>query len=797
MTTLAQPSGQEGPQAGAPRAPVATPTRELEQRLIAPVLGKTEVVRLPGLPLLLDRALKATRESSEPGILAEWVALDPTLAARVIEATPGPQAASLRAEFRSLEARLATLDPELRRSMLVHAARCALGAERQSLTARELAGFWMHSLRCAFLSRALAERCAYRSPEEAYLAGLLHDFGSLALLIAVPNTFRSLAGDQAGADGTALPEHAGRLGTIHAQIGAALVERLQLPFYVADAVLLHHAPKAELEGTHLLVRILRSAETLSHPRVPLEQLRAVGELLGIGSNDISGAERSAVEAMNAVLRRLDLARPEPAAAPAGAPPASVVDMQRLSDTLVMRLVNEAAAAPEGELSAIAEPAAEASGVAEPQALAPGWEDALPSARGTLSSLFAQVANETARLEAQVMLRSANDVQSAVSAILPLSGIVTGLRRAVLFVATGEGDWPGWVVDAHGAARFDLGLATGVPRSVVARAAREAQAASSCEQARTTRLSGMDLQIARILGADEIAALPLPGEGPGCRGVLVFGTPAPRASGLVESLPLLAELARLVSGALAGRGARAAAAAEPEPQERMRATTKRLVHEARNPLTVLKTYLEIAKTRAAEGADLAKELQIASQEVERVAKLLDAIGQADGRAPEGAVAVDVNRTIEDLLLVYGDALFRSKGIALSTLLDRQLPALACDAEGLKQVLLNLLKNASEAGASGGQVLVSTSDRVSYEGRMMAEIAVADDGPGISRERMAGIFAAPEGAERPGGRGWGLSTSLAIVRTMGGHLACRSGPESGTTFSVLLPRGGEPDAQAGEA
>jgi signal transduction histidine kinase/HD-like signal output (HDOD) protein len=775
MATPMQSSVENVPGGGSRAAPAGAPTRELERSLIAPVLNKTELVRLPGLAVLVDRALAANGKLPDGGAASEWIALDPTLVARVLEATAGEGEARESVEFRSIESRLAALGPELTKSLLVQAARSALGAERHALTTRELGGYWMHSVRCAFLSRALAERCAYRSVDEAYLVGLLHDLGSFALLTAVPKTFRSLVKDQAGADALGIPEHAGRLGTIHAQIGAALLERLQLPFYATDAVLLHHTPWAELEGTHPLVRIVRCAEALSQPRAPLEQLKAVCELLGIRPRDISDAERTAADAMNDVLRKLGLSRPEPSVAAPGQS-AAVVDMQRLSDTLVMRFVEET------RTPQAAEPPSAPK--FEEIAAAGGWEDALPSVRGTVASLFGQLARESARLEAYALLRSAHDLQSAVSAILPLAGVVTGLRRAALFVAAEDrADWPGWVVDAGGATRFDLDLATGVSRSVVARAVREAQSVSSSAEGGTRLLAGMDLQIARILGAEEIAALPLLGEESDCRGVMVFGTTAPRASRLAEWLPFLGDLASLVAGA---NGAQVPTAKAEDPAERLRSATRRLVHEVRNPLSVLKTYLAIAKTRLGESEDLAKELDIASQEVERVARLLDAIGEAGSGVPQHPAATDINRTIKDLLLVYGDALFGSKGISFSTVLDERLPPITCDPEGLKQVLLNLLKNASEAVASGGQVLVGTSDRVNYEGELMAEVSVADNGPGIAPEAMAGIFAAPGGAVRPGGRGLGLRTSLEIVKVMNGHLVCRSRPDSGTTFSILLPR-----------
>ena len=777
----------------------STPARELEDRLIAPVVNKTEIARLPGLPILIDHALKASRGSADPRAICEWLLLDPSLVARVLEATADAREARAELEFRSIEERVTGLDPGLLKSLLIHAASCSLGAERQPLSSRELGGFWMHALRCALLSRALAETCSYRHPQEAYLVGLLHDLGSFALLSAVPNTFRSLVADQAMADGQGLPEHAGRLGTIHAQIGAALLEKLRLPFYAVDAVLLHHAPRQELAGTHMLVRILRCAETLAHPRVPVEQLRAVGELLGITAADISGAEKAAAEQMNTVLQSLGLARPQPGAAPAAeaSPTAPVVDLQRLSDTLVLRFVKEAERPPGEESSPSGRPGGDGAGAngGAQEAAPPGWADALHSASGTLSSLLGQVVSEATRLEAQALLRSTRDVQSAVSAILPLSGVVTGLRRAALFVAgEGAGNWPGWVVDADGAARFDLELSTAVSRSLVARAAREANAVTSYVEGRTRKLAGMDLQIARILDADEIAALPLLGEEPGCRGVVVFGTSALKAARLAESVPFLGELVRLVARSLPRSSPGPSAERPADPAEQLRAATRRLVHEARNPLSVLKTYLEIAKTRAGEGEGLGGELEVASREVDRVAKLLDAIGQSGAQAPPRTALVEVNRTIKDLLLVYGAALFGSKGIVVSQLLDPGVAAIACDEEGLKQVLLNLLKNASEALPRGGQVLIGTADGVNDQGQMMVEISVADNGPGIAPEKVAELFAAPAASARADGRGVGLPTSLAIVKAAGGHLACRSRPGSGATFTVLLPRGADERAPA---
>ena len=107
-----------------------------------------------------------------------------------------------------------------------------------------------------------------------------------------------------------------------------------------------------------------------------------------------------------------------------------------------------------------------------------------------------------------------------------------------------------------------------------------------------------------------------------------------------------------------------------------------------------------------------------------------------------------------------------------------------------MLLNLLINASEALSSGDQVLVCTADNVNYEGQVMVEISVADNGPGMPPEKTAMLFEPSESGSTDAARGIGLPTSLAAVRAMGGHLVCRSRLGEGTTFAILLPRALEP-------
>lgn len=784
--------------------PAASPSRELERKLVESVVARLEVARLPGMPIIIDRALKASRSTRDATPVCEWLALDPCLAFRVLELTAAqPSQEHAGDAALSLAERTVALKPELVRLLLLGASRSSLGPEPAPLSARELGEFWIHSLRVAFLSRALAEACSYREPDEAYLAGLLHDFGSLALLATVPNTLRSLVATQANAPWGSVPEHAGRLGTIHTLIGAALLEKLRVPFYVADAVLLHHAPPAELEGAHPLVRILCGAEELARSRSPAVPHGQLADLLRISASAVAGAEKAAAEKVSAVLRglgRLGLAKqPGDGSAGAEAPAATPSAQQRLTETLVMRFVKEAEQPVAGQPSPereLGRPGTTAAGVADIAAEEARWSEALAlhGTNATAGSILDQVVAEAVQLETKALLGDAADAPLALAAVLPLARIVAGVKRVMVF-AEGDAatDWAGWLVDGQGAVRVDLSISSS-GRSLAARAANGADAMVSSEPGKTSQLGGLDLQIARMLEADEIAAIPLQGALAPNRGVVVFGVTAMQASRFAQILPFLSELVELVSRHVAERRAHQAAKGLDSSLQQMRAATRRLVHEARNPLSVLKTYLQIARSRAEGDSKLDRELEIANQEVGRISKLLDGIGDPGHSAPPRPRPVDLNRMIEDLLLLYGEALFGEKKITLSPMLDASILPVYCDAEGLRQVLLNLLINASEALSSGDQVMVCTSDHVNYEGKLMVEISVADNGPGMPPEKIAGIFGTGGASRAVSARGIGLPTSLAVVKAMGGHLVCRSRQGEGTTFAILLPRasGDEPGA-----
>jgi len=124
--------------------------------------------------------------------------------------------------------------------------------------------------------------------------------------------------------------------------------------------------------------------------------------------------------------------------------------------------------------------------------------------------------------------------------------------------------------------------------------------------------------------------------------------------------------------------------------------------------------------------------------------------------------------------------RRSGIRLVLNLDDRRPFVTCDSRLLRQVILNLIRNAMEVvPAQSGQVMV-----VSVAERGGARIEVDDNGPGIPPEILPRIFE-PFFTTKPDGTGLGLAVVRQIVEEHGGSVTCISLPGKGTTFRIWLP------------
>lgn len=123
--------------------------------------------------------------------------------------------------------------------------------------------FWRHGVYCALIARACAARVRAPQPERLFVAGLLHDLGSLVLYQSRPEACRETLLIADGDEGVLYQAETEAFGFTHADLGGRLMTRWGLPAALADAVACHHAP-ASAELAPLEAAVLHLAEALAN-----------------------------------------------------------------------------------------------------------------------------------------------------------------------------------------------------------------------------------------------------------------------------------------------------------------------------------------------------------------------------------------------------------------------------------------------------------------------------------------------------------------------------------------------------
>jgi len=212
--------------------------------------------------------------------------------------------------------------------------------------------------------------------------------------------------------------------------------------------------------------------------------------------------------------------------------------------------------------------------------------------------------------------------------------------------------------------------------------------------------------------------------------------------------------------------------------------RRLAHEIKNPLTPIqlsaeRLQLKLADRLDAEGAAfLARGTRTIVEQVAALKNMVNDFRDYARLPPPVARPIDLNALVAEVLDLYAH-----DAAAVSADYDPILPPVFADADQLRQVLHNLLKNAAEA-ASGAAAPVSVSTRLN--GRM-AQLTVADRGPGFPPEILARAFE-PYVTTKPKGTGLGLAIVHKIVVDHGGTISIANRPAEqggGAEVAVQLP------------
>ena len=205
------------------------------------------------------------------------------------------------------------------------------------------------------------------------------------------------------------------------------------------------------------------------------------------------------------------------------------------------------------------------------------------------------------------------------------------------------------------------------------------------------------------------------------------------------------------------------------------------HEIKNPLMVIGGLANQVERRLPDDPATQEKLRIIQNEVKRLESFLGELRDFLRPAPPNKQKIDLNQVILEVQALMEEAI-REKGISLENRLDPNLPPVEADPNQLKQVLLNLVKNALEATEDQGTMLVSTGARDAQ-----VWFSVQDTGKGMSEDVQEKIFH-PFYTTKDKGTGLGLAVINKIVTDHHGTITVDSVTGIGSTFTVRLPQKG---------
>lgn len=201
------------------------------------------------------------------------------------------------------------------------------------------------------------------------------------------------------------------------------------------------------------------------------------------------------------------------------------------------------------------------------------------------------------------------------------------------------------------------------------------------------------------------------------------------------------------------------------------------HEIKNPLMVIGGLSQQVARRLAEDPETREKLQIIQNEVKRLESFLGDLRDFTRPVLPVKQKIDLNRVIREVEELMMEAA-KEKGVSLGEKLD-PVPFLEADPNQLKQVLVNLIKNALEATEVNGQILLAAGFQ---DGQ--AWFSVKDNGKGMPPEVLENIFH-PFFTTKDKGTGLGLAVIHKIITDHHGAIQVESAPGRGSTFLVKLP------------
>lgn len=662
--------------------------------------------------------------------LSRIVERDPALSAKLVALAAHTEPDhSLRPA--SIEALISPLGTDVIRAVAATSATEQVFSPYDQRHAAGLRHFWRDSLTCATLARSLARLIEYPAPGEAYLAGLLYNIGQLVMNRSHPTSYELSIGD-APADLQRREQE--QFGITHSELGAELIGAWQLNSFMADAVRYQGRPLEQVLDAHPLVKLIYLASRLSEGEDEDAGFEAADRLLGLNPGVVSVLLTQSREQMEQLASGLRLEE--------AAPTAPRPDMDDAGNA-------------EARLAARVREFSLLDSVRSQLASASGRDALVHTIRQSASLLF-----DTCRV--LVMLHD---------------------REHQVLCAAG-------FTDEDPLGQFSIHIEPG--RSLATEALLRGQVLSSLRQDALAVLPVVDQQVLGLMQSEGMMCLPMIASDVPV-GTIVLGVDPVQAAHIEARQSLIELFAAEAGAALHNSEAVRQTVESVEARERgaFETRARQLVHEVNNPLSIMRNYLQVLAMKLGYEHPAQQDLQVIEEELARVGALVRRLTEDPVQEQAETEPVFVNELISDLLRVSQGSMLTAHHIETRLDLDETMAPIVTSRSKLKQVLINLIKNAAEAMPESGTLSIATRDGLIMDSGRYAEITISDTGPGIAPEILDHVFEPVRSTKGEDHAGLGLSIVKNLVKDLGGTVSFTSDQRRGTCFRLHLPVADEDD------
>ncbi len=719
---------------------------------------------LPTLPAILLKLLEACdNEDTSLSEIAAIINKDPGLSCKVLQLVNSAYY-GFRYCFKGIEQAVVYLGANTIKNIAVTMSVHQVFDQKrfENVSRFNINVFWYHSLMRATLAKRVAKKISFNNIDEAYLSGLLLEIGKLILISTFPKEHELILAETTHKKNNKnkLWAETQLLGVSHCEIGSWLMQKWKMNSIMADAIRYHHEPLEKIKEAFPLVRIAYVANLLNEKIDDLESIHEIDDLLhGLQHSDIKEIVEGAAEEVEQIAAKLEIMVEKPSDSADSATPAKSNDTEKEEDSPSLTFANQSCPATDDRNSAL--------------------QDSLRVRIKSVSLLSTFLEN----------LVKAEDIEMIIAACEQSMSILFNIPKILFFLMDKNNVLlKGLTSSSNTLHQTSRGLSLPLQNSssFIVKTYHEMSMAYLTDEESMENLA--DLQILSVLRCTRVLLVPLVANGRPA-GIILLALPQDMRSVAASDRELIHVVARQVGLCLQLERMKEQKQKELDA-ERMAAvsmTARKVAHEINNPLGIISNYLASMKLRLSDDELINNELTIIDEEIQRISSM---IGQLDMFSQDAVFQyelTDVNATIADIIQLVKSARFAESGINISFFPDGNIPSITTSKDGLKQVLINLLKNAAEAMDNGGDITVTTmpaTPETDTEGEGI-KIIVADTGPGLPDMITKNLYTPFVTTKQNGHSGLGLSIVYKTITDLGGRLSCTSSPENGTNFTIFLP------------